>query len=253
MNTAKQIMLSAELPKQTRTYKPVSHNELLDLTLESVHQAGFSVDNSFYNVAKEGQVANARFTIQNIKDSEMQLEIGWQNSYDKSLSLKFAIGTRIIVCANGMVSGDFGTYRNKHTGNIQQNAPAAIASYIEQAGDTFETLQKDREAFKSFEIDKRTQAELIGRMFIQEEIISSTQLNIIKRELLNPTHDYKAANSLWELYNHTTFALKGSHPSNWINSHANTHEFFLQQTNEMHANMISNHQIESMNELIDIF
>ena len=38
---AKNIMLSAPLPQQTRTYKPVSHRELMDLTLESIYQSGF--------------------------------------------------------------------------------------------------------------------------------------------------------------------------------------------------------------------
>ena len=33
------------------------------------------------------------------------------------------------------------------------------------------------------------------------------------RELEAPTHDYGAPDSLWELYNYTTFAMKESHPS----------------------------------------
>ena len=41
--SAKDQMLSAVVPKQTRTYKPVSHQELIDLTLESVYQSGFEL------------------------------------------------------------------------------------------------------------------------------------------------------------------------------------------------------------------
>ena len=44
-----------------------------------------------YSSAREGKVANGKFTIKNVADSEMQLQIGWQNSYDRSMSLKFAI------------------------------------------------------------------------------------------------------------------------------------------------------------------
>lgn len=95
--TAKDILISTPVPSATRTYRPVSHTQLMDLTLDSIHKAGFKLDNETYASAREGKVANGKFTIKNVADSEMQLQIGWQNSYDKSLSLKFAIGTKIFI------------------------------------------------------------------------------------------------------------------------------------------------------------
>jgi len=92
-------LFSAELPAETRTYKPVHHKELSDVTLEAIHSAGFKLGKHRYSSAKDGAVANGRYVITDVADEEMQLEIGWQNSYDKSLSLKFAIGTRILVKA----------------------------------------------------------------------------------------------------------------------------------------------------------
>ena len=227
-NTAKGMLLAAPLPEQTKTYKPVSHEQLIDLTLESIHQAGFTLDQESYTSAKEGRVANGKFSIKNVADSEMQLQIGWQNSYDKSLSLKFAIGTKIFICANGCVSGDYGAFKKKHVGEIQTFTPQAITEYIKHAGDAFTKMQAEREAMKNIDIDKRLQAELIGRMYIEEQFIESTQLNIIKRELKNPTYDYNAANSLWELYQFTTFSMKEVHPSLWMNNHIDAHSFFVE-------------------------
>ena len=80
--------------------------------------------------------------------------------------------------------------------------------------------------FKNIEVDGQAQAELLGRMFLKEDIITSTQLNIIKREIKSPTHDYGAADSMWELYNHVTFAMKQAHPSTWMQDHINVHDFF---------------------------
>ncbi|BCU97784.1 MAG: hypothetical protein CM15mV19_0190 [uncultured marine virus] len=34
--SAKDIMLTAQVPRQTTTYKPISHRQLVDLTLERV-------------------------------------------------------------------------------------------------------------------------------------------------------------------------------------------------------------------------
>jgi hypothetical protein len=225
-NTTKELIMNTPVPVQTRTYKPVSHSQLIDLTLNSISKAGFTLDKETYSSAVDGQVANGRFSISNVADSEMQLQIGWQNSYNKQLTLKFAIGTRILVCSNGCVSGDFGAFKKKHVGEIQSFTPSAIVDYIAQAGEAFTLMQQQRESMKQIEITKRTKAELVGRMMLEEQFITSTQLNIISRELKAPTHDYNAKDSLWELYNYTTFAMKETHPSQWMESHIQAHAFF---------------------------
>ena len=179
-STTRELLINAELPQQTKTYKPISHQQLMDLTLESIHSAGFELGTELYSSARAGNVANGRYTIKNVADSEMELQIGWQNSYDRSMSLKFAIGTRILVCSNGCVSGDYGAFKRKHQGEIQTFTPTAITEYIKQAGDAFTKMQAEREVMKNREVTKRTSAELIGRMIIEENIIESTQLNIIR-------------------------------------------------------------------------
>lgn len=233
--TTKYFLTGTEIPKETKTYKPVSHGQLIDLTLESIHQAGFTLDTERYSSAKDGNVANGRFTISNVADKEMQLQIGWQNSYDKSLTLKFAIGTRIFICQNGCVSGDYGAFKKKHQGDVQEFTPAKIVEYIKQAGDAFLKIQKERELLKSIEVDKRLTAELVGRMILEKEFIQSTQLNIIERELKHPTFDYGAPGSLWELYQFTTYAMKEVHPSLWMNNHIEAHDFFVNASGELRS------------------
>ena len=225
-NTTKELIMNTPVPVQTRTYKPVSHSQLIDLTLNSIENAGFTLDKETYSSAIDGQIANGRFSISNVADSEMQLQIGWQNSYNKQLTLKFAIGTRIFICQNGCVSGDYGAFKKKHVGEIQSFTPGAITDYIKSAADTFSLMQRQREQMKEIEITRRTKAELIGRMMLEEQFITSTQLNIISRELKAPTHDYGAKDSLWELYNYTTFAMKETHPAQWMESHIKAHKFF---------------------------
>jgi hypothetical protein len=225
-SSTKAMLLSAPLPKETRTYKPVSNSQLIDLTLDSIVKAGFTLESETYSSARNGNVSNGKFTIKDVADSEMQLQIGWQNSYDKSLSLKFAIGTKIFICSNGSVSGDYGAFKKKHMADAQTFAPAAIIEYIKRAGDSFKKMQEERELMKTIEIDRKIQAELIGRMIIEEQFIESTQLNIIKGELDKPTHAYGAPNSLWELYQFTTFSMKEIHPTLWMNNHIKAHSFF---------------------------
>jgi hypothetical protein len=96
-------------------------------------------------------------------------------------------------------------------------------------------MQKQRENMKQVQITKRTKAELVGRMMLEEHFITSTQLSIISKELKAPTHDYGSKDSLWELYNYTTFAMKETHPSQWMESHIKAHKFFNDYTHDQSA------------------
>jgi hypothetical protein len=228
-NFTKELLLSTPLPQETNSYKPISHEQLIDLTLTGIEKSGFTLETELYSSAQDGNIANGRYTISNVADSEMKLQIGWQNSYNKQLTLKFALGTSIIVCQNGMVSGDFGAFKKKHVGEIQTFTPQAITDYIKSAGEAFKRIQIERDAMKQIEVDKRVISELIGRLYIEEELIQSTQLNIIQRELKKPTHNYGAEGSLWELYQFTTFSMKEIHPRLWMENHMNVHKFFTEQ------------------------
>ena len=107
---------------------------------------------------------------------------------------------------------------------------------------------------KQVEITKRVKAELIGRMIIEEQFISSTQLNIIQKEMQSPTHDYNAPDSLWELYNYTTFAMKEIHPSLWMENHIQAHSFFTGYANGIKAdNELVEETMSSMFNQLSIF
>jgi hypothetical protein len=229
-NTTKELLLSTTIPQETRTYKPITHQQLIDITMESIEQSGFVLDKELYTCCDNGMVATGRYTIKNVADTEMQLEFGWQNSYNKKVSLKVALGTRIMICQNGCVSGDYGAFRKKHMGEVQSFTPAAITEYIKQAGEAFTRIQGERDQMKNIQVSKRQAAEIVGRMFIEEQIIESTQINIISRELQAPTYNYNAdPESLWALYQHTTYAMKEVHPTMWMKKHIDVHSFFVNE------------------------
>lgn len=227
--TAKDILLTTEIPLESRTYKPVAHAEVIDLTMNALNRAGFKLETETYSSFKRGNVAVGKYTISNIADSEMQLQIAWLNSYDKSKRLTWGVGSQVFICQNGCISADMGAFKKKHQGEIQTFTPSFITEYVKRAQDTFEKMIKQREEMKQIALSKRIQSELIGRMYLEEEIITSTQLNIIKDEMKKPSFDYKCEGSMWELYNHCTLALKNSHPSNWMKAHMETHSFFVNE------------------------
>lgn len=219
-------LLAVPIPMKTRTYVPISNEQLINLTLESIEASGFQLESEIYTSCRDGNVANGKFKISNVKDKDMQLQIGWQNSYDKSLSLKFGIGTNVFICGNGMVTGDHGTFKKKHMGEIETFTPKTIVEYIKHSSDVFETMCREKEEMKEIEIDSKIRAELIGKLFLEQDFVESTQMNIIKREIAKPTYDYKAKNSMWELYQFVTYSMKETHPSLYMKNHINAHNFF---------------------------
>lgn len=225
-STTKQLLLSATLPESTRTYKCIPHQQVIDCTLEAIDKAGLVLSSETYSSAKDGKIATGKYTIKSVADNEMQLQIAWLNSYNKTKRLTYGIGAQVFICQNGMVSADMGFFKKKHQGGIQEFTPLAIVEYVKQAEEVFKRLQDEREKMKQVQLTKRVIAELLGRAVVEEEFITTTQLNIVKREMEHPTHDYGAPNTMWEVYNFCSYAMKELHPSLWMGSHLKAHSFF---------------------------
>jgi len=229
-SSTKQILINATLPESTRTYKCIPHQQVIDCTLEALDKAGLVLAHETYAASKEGQIATGKYTIKSVADNEMQLQIAWLNSYNKTKRLTYGIGAQVFICQNGMVSADMGFFKKKHQGEIQEFTPLAIIEYVKQAEEVFKRLQNEREKMKQVQLTKRVIAELLGRAVVEEEFITTTQLNIVKREMEHPTHDYGAPNSMWEVYNFCSFAMRELHPSLWMNSHLKAHSFFVSES-----------------------
>lgn len=216
------------LPTKTESYTPVPHREVIGIAREELDKAGLTIINEIYHSAKEGKQAIGSYLIGN-GDPEMNLKLMWHNSYDKTMPLRWAIGANVIVCGNGMVRGDIGAFKRRHTGTVLEDYRKQATVHIGKAGEMFGKLSNDREAMKNIAITKKTVAELMGRMYIEEGIVNATQLGIIRREIENPSYDYKADGSVWQIYNHVTVALKEAHPHNHIEQHIRSHNFFKKE------------------------
>ena len=75
-------------------------------------------------------------------------------------------------------------------------------------------------------LSKKEQSELVGRLFLDNEIIDASQVSCIKAEMKEPSFDYNAdLNNAWTFYNHVTHSFKKSHPRTWMSDQIKFHEF----------------------------
>lgn len=231
IHTTKEALLATSLPKKTKSYSPVPHKLVIQHCLEQLDKSNIKVLHELYTSARDGRQANGIYHLAG-GDSEMNLRLQWQNSYDKSLPLAAAFGSQVIVCGNGLIMGDMGRFKRKHTGDVVKEFVESIKIFVNEADATFKKMARDRDRMKEITMTKRTTAELVGRMFLEDEVITATQLGIIKREMEAPTYNYgtdkdllKAGGTLWDTYNAVTVSLKEAHPQFNMDQHVKLHNF----------------------------
>lgn len=133
-------------------------------------------------------------------------------------------------CSNGMVRGDMGSWGRKHTGSADVETIDTIQTQISKAKEYYRQLVYDKETMKEIILSDKAKAELIGRLFVEQELLNTEQLSVIKQEIKNPSYQYSGdKNSLWHLYNHVTHSIKKSHPKDWLDHQRLTHWFFTEE------------------------
>lgn len=234
--TTKSHLESAPLPQHGQSYAVVSHKDVIDVTQQLLSSSGFKITKEIYRANQEANVAQGIYhlTSGNITDSricdeaELGMMFAWINSYDKTAKFQCAVGAHVFICANGMISGDMLNFARKHTGNALSDINYQIVNQIKAAETSYKRILDDRDGLRSVTLNKRAQAELLGRLYVDLELLDITQLSAVKSEIDKPSFDYNTdPNSAWALYNHVTHALKKSHPRTWLNDSRKFHEFMV--------------------------
>jgi len=221
------LLMESIAPRPTRTYTPISHKEIITNVHNMCEEKGLEITDKVYFTDRDLNKMTAKYTL-SLGDSDMGCMIAFQNSYDKSMSVKFAIGASVFICSNGMVVGDH-TFKSKHQGMADIQLNRFIIDAIEASKTKFEDTLKVRETFKQVELSETALHQLIGGIFLKEEILRMNQLSLIQKEYRNPTHDYGVdKGNLWNIYNLCTYAIeKQSHPSIYLKQHRDVSRFFL--------------------------
>lgn len=221
-------LLQVPVPIATDTYSPVSHRNIIDAVGEQLYKRNMQIHGEKYNSSADGKKVIGYYDIIYDNNPEMGMRLAFRNSYDKSMSVAFVAGNVVWICENGAISGEL-QYVRKHTGSVVNELNVKIIDTINQLEDHFIKIKAHSQQMKQIELTKVKAAEMYGRMFMIDDIITPTQLNIVKRELDNSKFEEFKEETLWSAYNHVTYALKESHPLNYIDQHVNLHKFVEQE------------------------
>lgn len=232
--TTRNYLENAPLPNHGKSYTVISHKQVIDNTKQLLQDSGFIIQKELYRANMNANVAQGIYHILPIntvdptilEEKELGMMFAWTNSYDKSTRFQCAIGAYVMVCHNGMVAGDMMNFRRKHTGSADHDIRMQISNQIKNGEKYYKRILTDRDAMRNTELSLQEQAEIAGRLYINEDILDAAQMSCVKAELEKPTYDYQCdQENAWTFYNHVTHALKKAHPRDWLSDSQNFHDF----------------------------
>jgi hypothetical protein len=218
-------LVSVPLPNHGASYTVISHQSVMDYVYTELATAGFSVISEEYRCTADGQIAHGIYKLNFNSDPELSMMFAWTNSYNKQVRFKCGVGGYINLTGTTMVCGDMGSWARKHTGTADEETIKTIQDQIANAHMYYNQLCSDKEAMKGITLNKRKQAQLLGILFAEYQILTTEQASIVRQQMERPSHVYTDSNSLWAFYNFVTIALQHSHPKTWMEDQRVLHYF----------------------------
>ena len=240
------------LPVHAATYTVISHKSIMDYALAEIAAMGFTVHSEEYRATHDGQIAQGIYQLNYNSDPEMSLMFAWTNSYNKQIRFKCAVGGYVHSNQTVMLCGEIGTYARKHTGTADADTIAMMQTHLSNAKMYYDNLVADKEEMKLVSLSSRRQAEILGVLFAEYEILTTEQASIIRQQMDKPSFFYNGGkDTLWSFYNHATVALQQSHPRTWMEDQRMLHWFISNEFNLGQGSIIPPTAVEITVPMID--
>jgi hypothetical protein len=230
---SKAHLLSVALPDHGDSYTVISHESVIDHVYAELAQAGFGIVSEEYRATADGNIAQGIHVLQYNSDPELSMMFAWTNSYNKQVRFKCGVGAYVNHTGTTMVCGDMGSWARKHTGTADEETVATIKEQVTNAQMYYDQLVHDKNAMKEIKMNKRKQAQLLGILFAEYQILTTEQASIVRSQMDKPTHVFEDSSSLWAFYNYVTTALQSSHPKTWMEDQRVLHYFISTVNNFM--------------------
>src|SRR5215510_10092014 len=115
---AKAELMQIEPPAGTATWKPVAHRVLVDSLTHVLSSRGLMVRKEEYAIQREGNILFGVIDLAWGETTEYYAAVGLRTSNDKTFCIQIAVGARVIVCDNLLMSGELIAVKRKHTANL---------------------------------------------------------------------------------------------------------------------------------------
>lgn len=217
------------VPRRTRSHRPVPHQDAADALIEAAEDRGLTVRSELWTVTDGAMypepgsrlhVPAARLfgtiDFEPIPGIELPDGVtpsaGVRNSHDKSFALSVLCGGRVVVCANGLLVGEYVISR-KHTSRIDlvESVDAALDQFVasvRELGTVCGQLRSSRltpTRAKSLIVDAVRAGAFPGSCVLP-----------VLDEYESPSHREFKPRTAWSLYNAATQIMKRQSPARQV-------------------------------------
>jgi len=227
-NYGRAHIVGAALPNHADTYTVIKHEDVINLCINELEQAGFNIIGETYRATSAGDIATGVYKVTYGNDPDLGIMLAWTNSYNKQVAFNCTSGAYVVNSGNLMI-GNYGTlnkFRRKHTGTADEDTENSIKDQITHAKMHFASLAEDKKKMEAIKLNRTEQAELLGILFAREDLLTPRQATIVKKLMNKPNFFYGGgSDSLWTYYNYVSEALQDTHPIRWLIDQRFFHEF----------------------------
>ena len=218
-------LISVPLPNHAASYTVISHQLVIDYSKQQLAAAGFDIVDEEYRCTADGQIAQGVYKLNYQADEELSMMFAWTNSYNKQVKFKCLIGGYINQSRTVMTSGEIGTWTRKRMGTADTETKDTIDTQITNAHMYYKQLLSDKNLMKDIHMSKRKQAQMLGILFAEYQILTTEQASMIRQQMVKPMAMLNHTHTLWGFYNYVTMALQLSHPRTWMEDQRILHMF----------------------------
>jgi hypothetical protein len=232
------------VPEATRSYTPMPHADLID-TIEvqlKHHLPQYNIHSKQFGLARDGDQMFGMISLKKEPeyvdveivdpDDNLDLSIGFRNSYDKSMSVGVVGGGKVFICDNMMMHSDAIKIMKRHTKNVMREFDYMLYTSIPELENQFVTIVDAKKQLGGVEIEHEQGYEFLGRMF-GHKLLTPVQMSSAVEDWRSPNFEVFKERSAWSLYNAATWGLKKGSPSLAMNRYCNAHDWFMDNLNRL--------------------
>ena len=204
---SREELIQVPTPQATKTWHPIPHNRILELTEQNLGGLGYTITKSQYAMHKDG---NRFFGLMWLKNgtnySDYSLMVGLRNSHDKSFPSSIALGSSVFVCDNLAFSGEVKLAR-KHTVHIERDLPGVVNRALGRLSELRGVQDTRIEGYKNFDLSDGQAHDLVIRA-LDARVVNTCRLPKVLGQWRNPNHSEFQPRNAWSLFNAFTEVFK---------------------------------------------
>ncbi len=153
-------------PPATDTFKPISHETLVNELEKSLSYRHITITNSDFAVSTDGMKLFGLLVL-NADYEGIQFAIGLRNANDRSMRVGMVAGYQVTVCSNMMFKGDFNPMLAKHSKHF--DLIEAVSMGVDRVQRQWEPLRRAVEFKRNHTLQDAEAQSMIYRAFMQQK------------------------------------------------------------------------------------